>query len=120
MSKQAEFAIKILNLATLAHLEHFRTGSYATHKALEILYNALPELIDTYVEQYQGMNGKIASYPKSQVFLSDKCCELCCDMLEWIDENREGLTGGDLSLENAVADIRAELAQAMYRLNELK
>ena len=120
MSKQAEFAIKILNLATLAHLEHFRTGSYATHKALEILYNALPELIDTYVEQYPGDEWQNCQLPKSQVFLSDKCCELCCDMLEWIDENREGLTGGDLSLENAVADIRAELAQAMYRLNELK
>ena len=41
------------------------------------------------------------------------------DLVSWIDENRDDLTDGDISLDNAIADIRSALLQAMYRLNEL-
>ena len=33
MSKlQAELAVRVLHMGTFAHLEHFKTGSYAAHK----------------------------------------------------------------------------------------
>ena len=64
MSKlQAELAVRALHMGTFAHLEHFKTGSYAAHKALETLYTDLPDTVDSFVEQWQGKHGKIEAYP---------------------------------------------------------
>lgn len=37
------------------HLKITNLGSYAAHNALSGLYSALPEIIDSLVEQYQGV-----------------------------------------------------------------
>lgn len=114
----AELAVRALHLGTFAHLQHFRTPSYAAHKALEALYEALPDLVDTYVEQYQGTNGLIKTYPTWNPVMRP-IEGMAKDLVSWIDENRDDLTDGDISLDNAIADIRSALLQAMYRLNEL-
>ena len=44
---------------------------------------------------------------------------MCSDLVLWIDENRDDLVDDDISLDNALAEIRTELLRAMYRLNEL-
>lgn len=118
MAAPAELASRALHLGTLAHLQHFRTDSYAAHKALEALYEALPDLVDSYVEQYQGLHGVIRTYPTWTPALRP-VESLAKDLVAWIDENRDELADGDMSLENALADIRSALLQAMYRLNEL-
>ena len=43
---------------------------------------------------------------------------MCSDLVLWIDENRDDLVD-DISLDNALAEIRTELLRAMYRFNEL-
>jgi hypothetical protein len=114
----AELAVRVLHLGTFAHLQHFQTPSYAAHKALEQLYEELPDLIDTYIEQYQGLYGKIKTYPTWSPVLRP-IAGMAKDLVKWIDDNREDLTDGDISLDNAIADIRSSLLQAQYRLNEL-
>ncbi|MBS1730298.1 MAG: hypothetical protein JSS67_05910, partial [Bacteroidetes bacterium] len=47
------------------------------------------------------------------------CAKMCSDLVLWIDENRDDLMDDDISLDNALAEIRTVLLQAMYRLNEL-
>lgn len=119
MSLQAELAVRGLHLATLTHLEHFKTPSYAAHMALEILYKALPDLVDTFIEQYQGNSGKIGQYPTWSP-MKRPIAELYREFIDWIDKNRDELNdGGDISLDNALADIRAAILQTLYRLNEL-
>ena len=114
----AELAVRVLHLGTFAHLQHFQTPSYAAHKALEQLYEELPDLIDTYIEQHQGLYGKIKTYPTWSPVLRP-IAGMAKDLVKWIDDNREDLTDGDISLDNAIADIRSSLLQAQYRLNEL-
>lgn len=114
----AELAVRGLHMSTLAHLEHFKTPSYAAHKALEILYTDLPGAVDSFVEQWQGLNGKITSY-KAWSPVARPTVKMCEDFVSWIDDNREALIEGDISLDNALADIRTVLLQAIYRLNEL-
>lgn len=119
MSKlQAELAVRVLHMGTFAHLEHFKTGSYAAHKALETLYTDLPDTIDSFIEQWQGKHGKISTYPTWSPVLRP-CAKMCEDLVAWIDENRDDLMDNDISLDNALAEIRTVLLQAMYRLNEL-
>lgn len=119
MSKlQAELAVRALHLGTFAHLEHFKTGSYATHMALQTLYEALPGVVDSYIEQWQGKHGKIAAYPSWSPVIRPTA-KMCMELVEWIDDNRDELMDGDISLDNALAEIRTVLLQAAYRINEL-
>jgi DNA-binding ferritin-like protein len=49
-------------------LLHWQTKSYAKHKAFEDTYNALEDMIDEFIEAFQGKYGRI--------FLEDKTLEL--------------------------------------------
>ena len=52
----------MLHSATVTHLQHFSTRSYAQHKALQKYYEAIPDLVDAYTEAYQGRHGLITGY----------------------------------------------------------
>lgn len=49
-----QFATCLLNSVTGAHMLHLSTYNFAEHKALEAFYTAVGDLIDTFVEAYQG------------------------------------------------------------------
>jgi hypothetical protein len=56
---------ELMNAATSIHKLHLKVtgeGSFAAHKALNKLYDALPGHADTLVEGYQGAAEKILSY----------------------------------------------------------
>ncbi len=56
---------ELMNARTSFHKLHLKVtgdGSYAAHKALNKLYDALPDFADTLVEGYQGAAEKILSY----------------------------------------------------------
>lgn len=119
MKQVAELTVRLFNLVTFVHLEHFKTASYAAHKALEDLYEALPDLIDAYVEHYQGEHGKIGAYPGSWAPVSKGIEPLIKSCIDFIDSNYDALTGGNPVLENDLADVSGELYRALYRLKEL-
>lgn len=61
----AACATELMNAATSFHKLHLKVkgaGSYAAHKALNDLYDALPDHADTLIEGYQGASEKILSY----------------------------------------------------------
>ena len=49
-----EFATCLLHSVTGAHMLHLATYSFADHKALEAFYAAIGDLVDSFVEGYQG------------------------------------------------------------------
>jgi DNA-binding ferritin-like protein len=54
-----------------AHIFHWQTtgdGSYAAHKALCKYYDAIPDLLDSLVEAYQGKHGIIKGYEPAERF----------------------------------------------------
>ena len=61
----------LLESRTQAHIFHWQTtgpGSYALHIALQGYYDALPDMIDTLVETYQGKHGIISGYTSPATF----------------------------------------------------
>ena len=61
----AACATELMNAATSFHKLHLKVkgmGSYAAHKALNDLYDALPGHADTLIEGYQGAAEKILEY----------------------------------------------------------
>jgi DNA-binding ferritin-like protein len=56
---------ELMNAATSIHKLHLKvtgTGSYAAHKALNELYDALPGHADDLAEGYQGATEKLLTY----------------------------------------------------------
>jgi hypothetical protein len=61
----AAFASELMNAGTSFHKLHLKVtgdGSFAAHKALNELYDALPDFADTLVEGYQGVAEKLLKY----------------------------------------------------------
>lgn len=59
---------ELMNAATSIHKLHLKvkgTGSYAAHKALNELYDALPGHADDLAEGYQGASEKLLDYKES-------------------------------------------------------
>jgi DNA-binding ferritin-like protein len=54
---QKEITVKFLELLMMIKLFHWKTLSYATHKATDELYSKLNEHIDTFVEILLGKTG---------------------------------------------------------------
>jgi DNA-binding ferritin-like protein len=58
--------VELMDASTKFHILHLTItgpGSYAAHKALNELYDALPGLADNIAEGYQGATGEIPKYP---------------------------------------------------------
>jgi DNA-binding ferritin-like protein len=58
--------VELMDAATKFHILHLTItgpGSYAAHKALNELYDALPGHADDIAEGYQGATGEIPNYP---------------------------------------------------------
>lgn len=56
---------ELMNASTSIHKLHLKvkgTGSYAAHKALNELYEALPDHADNIAEGYQGASEKLLEY----------------------------------------------------------
>ena len=58
---------ELLNSSRDIHFLHLKVtgdGSFAAHKALQSYYEDIVDLGDSLAEQYQGLMGKLLSYPK--------------------------------------------------------
>jgi len=54
-----------------AHVFHWQTtgaGSFAAHMALNAYYDAIPDMVDTLVETYQGKHGIVMGYEPAERF----------------------------------------------------
>ena len=76
---------ELMNATTSIHKLHLKVtgeGSFAQHKALGELYEALPNLIDNIAEGYQGACEMLLSYPDTEPMRLDSVEEA----LEYIRE----------------------------------
>lgn len=55
----------LLHSRTQAHIFHWRTRSFAAHKALQGYYESIVPLTDDFVEGYQGRYGLVSGYRSS-------------------------------------------------------
>lgn len=64
----AEVVTEFMNAGTSFHQLHLKVtgiGSYASHKALNEIYDTMPGLADDLAESFQGAKGKLLTYSKS-------------------------------------------------------
>lgn len=114
----AAFTVTLLNAATVAHLYHLKSTSYAQHMALGGLYEALPGLVDGLVEAYQGKYGLVTDYPSSMVECGADPLTFVANIKGYVETARETLPQ-DSELQNIVDEIAATVASALYKLTFL-
>ena len=113
-----ELIAKIFCTRNCAHLQHWQTDSYAEHQALGDFYNTIIDLLDNFVEVYQGNYEKI-----DDIKYVDNDCSTILKQLEndikWIEKNYEQLSCSITPLKNILDEILACYLQTLYKLRFL-
>jgi DNA-binding ferritin-like protein len=120
----AACASELMNARTSFHKLHLKVtgdGSYAAHKALNELYDALPDHADSLIEGYQGAAEKLLSYSE----VAPRVLETVADAVGYIRELTAMVTKlqGKMpysEIVNALDTVKDTFNSAKYKLLFLK
>ena len=115
---------EFMNMGTAIHKLHLKvtgTGSFAAHKALNELYDAMPDHADDLAEGYQGASEKLLTYKESAPktlntvaegidYIRD-VCDMVCDLQAKLPYSE---------LVNELDNVKSTLNSAKYKLLFLK
>lgn len=117
MNKAEQFVSRGLLARDMAHLAHWKTTSYAQHKALGEFYDALLEAIDGFVEQYQGYYNRRMNIERSTETPKDSIRKVLDYQVEWIEKNRyEICDKEETALQNTIDEIVRLYQTTLYLL----
>ena len=114
-----QFIMCLLHGVTNAHILHLQSKSYAEHKALGHFYDDLGDLVDSVVEQYQGLEAKILNYPVEYRAPAESAIVELEFMLEYVRAYRSSM-GDDSAIQNSIDGIVALIQSTLYKLRFLK
>lgn len=112
------FASNMLHSITCAHILHLKTSSYAAHIALGEYYEQVEDLIDAWIEAYQGKYGVIEKY-EDTFEQHDDALQYMVMMNDWLAVTRKALPA-DTELQNIVDEIVALIDSTIYKLKRFK
>jgi hypothetical protein len=116
----AKFISTLLHSREQAHIFHLQTQSYAAHKALQGYYEDIVDLIDTYVEAYQGRYGILTGYtPATQIYEESATLKYFTGLSAFVDKIREELPQNG-ELNNTVDEISGLISSTVYKLRFLQ
>jgi hypothetical protein len=108
------FASTMLHSITCAHILHLQTTSYAAHIALNEYYEQVEDLIDAWIEAFQGKYGIIDKYDNT-FEQHDNALDYMGGMIDWLKGIRPALPQ-DTELQNIVDEIAALIDSTVYKL----
>lgn len=100
--------------------KHLKTDKYSAHKALDEYYNDMPELVDTLIEDYMGINGKVKDYENTLKEKEYDTIEYLNKMRELVKTGRKEFCAGENELESDCDTILSLIDKTLYQLKELK
>lgn len=102
-----------------AHLAHWKTKSFAEHKALGSFYENVIDKLDELVEVCQGSKGIIGHVDLSSKDESMDVIKAITDDANWISKNRNKIAHGVPAIENILDELVAVHLSALYKLKNL-
>jgi len=117
-----QFVSTLFASRTQAHIFHLQTPSFAAHMALQGYYDGIIDLVDGFVESYQGKYGIVKGY--GNIVLQEyQSCEAIIMYFEtlcmFIEKSREMITP-DSYLQNQIDTIVELIKSTIYKLRFLK
>ena len=115
---------ELMNGATSFHKLHLKVsgaGSYAAHKALNDLYDALPGHADDLAEGYQGASIKLLTYSEA----SPRKLESVADAISYLNDMTAMVNGLQAKMPyseivNSLDTVKDTINSARYKLTFLK
>lgn len=114
MSKMGAVFMMLRHVATLSHVEHLITKSFARHSALGSFYEDIIGLADNFAEACQGYCGERikCSLPKEHLALTAKAEEwipIVCKKIEDLQKEVD---------DSAISNIMDEIRARFYKLSD--
>jgi hypothetical protein len=118
--KVGQMVAMVLLGRDLAHRAHWKTPSYAEHKALQKFYEAVLDQLDVFVERYQGQYGELIDVPLADNEFEGEIADVLEQQMAWIQDNREDVCPGkETSLLNTIDEIIGIYQATLYKLRFL-
>ena len=123
-SMTAACVSELMNAATAIHKLHLKvsgSGSYAAHKALNELYDALPGHADDLAEGFQGASEKLLTYKEA----APRTLNTVAEAIDYLKEMSEMVTGLQAKMPyseivNDLDTIKSTINSGKYKLIFLK
>lgn len=119
-SKMCELVEKVFTTRTLLHFAHLTTKSYAAHKALGEMYDAIVEEVDGIAEVYCGKFGLLSGLECDCAKVPDDIVTHIKEEMNWVDDNRSFISKGFKPVDNMIDGLLAEYSRTIYKLENLK
>ena len=124
-SRTANLVSELMNAAVSVHKLHLKvsgTGSYASHKALNELYDALPGLADTIAEGFQGASETILDCcvektPKI-LYSVEECLNYLRELYKMTSDLQAVMPYSEIV--NDLDNVKSQLNSSKYKLLFLK
>ena len=113
-----ELISRVFCTRNCAHIAHWKSDSYAEHTALGEFYDDIIDIIDNFVEVYQGNYTKVKT-----VKLQNDCgdiVDVLKDDVVWIHKNYENLCHSVTPLKNILDELLGHYLRTIYKLRFLK
>lgn len=122
-AKNIEEFFGTLQQATVeAWKEHLKTDKYSKHIALNEFYEDIVELVDTLIEDYMGIYGKVSDYENIMTTEKIGAVEYLESLREMCKEAADDLfdEDDDSELLSDIDNILSLIDSTLYKLKELK
>ena len=117
-----QFVSTLFASRTQAHVFHLQTPSFAVHSALNVYYDEIVGLTDSFVEAYQGKYGIVTGYSNVALLEYESCEEIInyfTVLSMYIAKTREMICQ-DSYLQNIIDEVVALINSTLYKLKYLK
>jgi hypothetical protein len=115
-----QFVMCLLHSVTNAHILHLSTTSYSTHQALGNFYSEIGDLVDGFVEAFQGKYGLLTDYKSDYSVPSNPIDYMNYLKAEVEKLRRDPKFPQDSELQNEVDNIANLINSTLYKLRFLK
>lgn len=114
------FVMCLLHSVTNAHILHLSTTSYSAHQALGNYYAEIGDIVDSFVEAFQGKYGLLTGYKSDYMIPSDPLTYMVYLKDEVATLRREPKFPQDSELQNITDEIAELIDSTLYKLRFLK
>ena len=97
---------------------HLMTDRYSEHMALDEYYKEMPEKVDSFIESFLSIDGKIDNY-KNILTFDDDAIEYLTELKSLVVDGRDKYAS-TTELESAIDDVLSLIDSTLYKLKELK
>ena len=110
----------LLHSVTNAHILHFQTRSFSEHMALGEFYSEIGDLVDGFVEAFQGKYGLLTKYKTDFELPGEPVQYLLYLQAEVESTRRLPNFPQDSELQNEIDNIANLINSTLYKLRFLK